>query len=540
MLAVVQGTKLTLYTGLVAITVFMGCEAFVLAFFFGDADPHRTFLLALLPPLLVLLVGLRQVRRLHERERVLTEKAAKAEQVARDLKWEASHDALTRLINRREFNNRASSLCRQAEMARARHVVMFLDLDQFKLVNDTCGHAAGDALLRQLPSKLQACLGPNDTLARIGGDEFGVLLPGASLERGEEVAEALSRAVRDFRFFWHGRLFEVGVSIGVVSITREHSHLQTVFHAADTACYIAKRNGRNQIKVMDSSAEELRENKKHANCAYEIPEAIRENRLELYVQEIRAANELDGATSHYEVLVRMRARDGRLIYPAQFIPVAERYGLALDVDRWVVNSALAWMASNPPINGYRGPGGKTAAGCRFSINLSGQSLSNEAFLGEVLGLFRQYDVDPGLVTFEVTETAVISNLATARRFIKRLKAIGCRFALDDFGSGMSSFAYLQQLDVDYVKIDGSLVSRVARGGLENVMIVAIIQIARYMKACTVAEYVEDDLTEKVLRDAGIDYMQGYLLHRPMPIKLLNGFAPANEEIRQRQLKLVVG
>lgn len=539
MLAVVQGKKFTLYAGLAAIFLLMGCEAFVLASPAEETRTYRVSLLALVPALLVLLLGLRLIRSLGERERALLEKASKAEQVARNLKWEASHDSLTRLINRREFKNRASSLCRQAAMARARHVVMFLDLDQFKSVNDTCGHAAGDALLKQLPPKLQACLGPNDTLARIGGDEFGVLLPGASLERGREVAEALSKAVQDFRFFWHGRLFEIGVSIGVVPVTREHSHLQTVFHAADTACYIAKRNGRNQIRVMDSSAEELRENKNHAHCAHDIPQAIRENRLELYVQEIRSADELDGAKSHYEVLVRMRGKDGRMVYPAQFIPVAESYGLAMDVDRWVVKSALAWMANNPHVNGHRDPSGKARAGCSFSINLSGQSLSNEVFLGEVLRLFKQYNVDPTLVTFEVTETAVISNLATARRFIKRLKAIGCRFALDDFGSGMSSFAYLQQLDVDYVKIDGSLVSKVARGGLENAMIVAIIHIARHMKARTVAEYVEDDLTEKVLRDAGIDYMQGYLLHRPMPMKSLNEFAPANEEIRQEELKLVV-
>ena len=489
--------------------------------------------------LLGLIIAYVVTRGAQRAEGLLKRQKLAAEDMARRLRWQASHDPLTRLINRRDFRRHVDAACRVAREGGGESVLMYLDLDNFKAVNDSCGHQAGDHLLRQLTARMQSVLAPGEVLARIGGDEFGVLLPGASLERGREVAEALSKAVQDFRFFWHGRLFEIGVSIGVVPVTREHSHLQTVFHAADTACYIAKRNGRNQIRVMDSSAEELRENKNHAHCAHDIPQAIRENRLELYVQEIRSADELDGAKSHYEVLVRMRGKDGRMVYPAQFIPVAESYGLAMDVDRWVVKSALAWMANNPHVNGHRDPSGKESAGCSFSINLSGQSLSNEVFLGEVLRLFRQYNVDPTLVTFEVTETAVISNLATARRFIKRLKAIGCRFALDDFGSGMSSFAYLQQLDVDYVKIDGSLVSKVARGGLENAMIVAIIHIARHMKARTVAEYVEDDLTEKVLRDAGIDYMQGYLLHRPMPMKSLNEFAPANEEIRQEELKLVV-
>ena len=532
----IQGSKRALYIGLGL--GLMGCQLLLLA----DTPWKESFyniLLALAPLLLVMLLGQHLIRRLEGRERQLRDKVAKVEQVAGNLKWEASHDSLTRLINRREFKSRATQLCRQAEMAGSEHVIMFLDLDQFKSVNDTCGHAAGDALLKQLPPKLQQCLGAQDTLARIGGDEFGVLLPGVDLEHGKAVAEAISRTVRDFRFFWHGRLFEIGVSIGVVSVVREHCHLPTVFNAADTACYVAKRAGRNQIRVLEASAKELSENKFHAGCAHDIPQAIRENRLELFIQEIRSAREADGEKAHYEVLVRMRSQTGEMIYPDRFIPVAENYGLALDVDRWVVSSALSWMANNPSVNGHRDPAGQKRAGCSFSINLSGQSLSNELFLGEVLQMFKAHAVDPALVTFEVTETAVISNLKNAQRFIRRLKAIGCSFALDDFGSGMSSFAYLQQLDVDYVKIGGSLVKKIAEGGLENAMIVAIIHVARHMNARTVAEYVEDDLTESVLRSVGIDFMQGYLLHRPMPLKSLNELVPANQELRQAELKLVV-
>jgi diguanylate cyclase (GGDEF)-like protein len=516
----------------------MGMQSLLLTSSLDWDQRFRLLLLAAIPLLLIIWLGVRLSRSLLERESVLQVKASKAEDSARNLKWEASHDSLTRLINRREFKNRAEQLCRQAEMGGSHHVLLFLDLDQFKSVNDTCGHHAGDALLKQLPPKLQSCLGENDTLARIGGDEFGVLLPGATVDEGREMAEVLSSTVQNFRFFWHGRLFEIGVSIGVVPIEYDHCHLQTVFNAADTACYTAKAAGRNQVRVMYSSDTELLESKSHARCAHDIPQAIRENRLELYAQEIRGVNNSSNHANHYELLVRMRDKDGEMLYPARFIPVAENYGLAIEVDRWVVKRALSWMAANPDVTGHQG-GRRRGRACSFSINLSGQSLSNEGFLDEVLGLFQTYRVDPSLITFEVTETAVITNLDKAQHFIRRLKALGCSFALDDFGSGMSSFGYLQQLDVDYVKIDGSLVSKIANGGLENAMIVAIIHVARYMDARTVAEYVEDDLTEKILRGVGIDYLQGYLLHRPMPLEALNVKVPANDEVVQTELKLVV-
>ncbi|HFD87150.1 MAG TPA: EAL domain-containing protein [Gammaproteobacteria bacterium] len=534
------GTKQSLYAGLGAAIFLMGGQALILTSSLEGDERFKLLLVATIPLLVVFWIGLRLIRSLSHRERILRDKASKSEESARNLKWEASHDSLTRLINRREFKNRAEQLCRQAEMAGAHHVMLFLDLDQFKSVNDTCGHHAGDALLKNLPPKLQQCLGEHDTLARIGGDEFGVLLPGATIERGIEIADAISRTVRDFRFFWHGRLFEIGISIGVVPIEYDHCHLQTVFNAADTACYTAKEAGRNQIRVMHSGDAAMQESKRHARCAHDIPQAIRENRLELYVQEIRCVHEKKGQAKHYEMLVRMLSKSGEMLYPSQFIPVAESYGLALEVDRWVVRRALSWMAANPKVVNPGQCRGSSYSGCGFSINLSGQSLSNATFLDEVLQMFGTYGVNPALVTFEVTETAVITNLDTARNFISQLKALGCRFALDDFGSGMSSFGYLQQLDVDYVKIDGSLVSKIANGGLENAMIVAIIHVAQYMDAQTVAEYVEDDLTEKILRGVGIDYLQGYLVHRPMPLEALNISVPANDdEMVQAEMKLVV-
>ena len=511
-----QGKKLTLYAGLAAVVFLMGCEAFVLASAAEETHAYRISLLALVPALLVLLLGLRMIRGLGERERALLEKASKAEQVARNLKWEASHDSLTRLINRREFKNRASSLCRQAAMARARHVVMFLDLDQFKSVNDTCGHAAGDALLKQLPPKLQACLGPNDTLARIGGDEFGVLLRNTGLKRGLEVAQALRRAVMDFRFFWQGRPFEVGVSVGLTAINRMQCNPQEVLSAVDSACFAAKDDGRNHIRVYGLDDEALMRRKLDLSWAQEIPRAIRDNRLVLFAQEIRDLRS-EGLGTRYELLVRMRLEDGTLVEPGKFIPVAERFKLITELDRWVVRKALQWIGARNAVARLRAQGQAVAQRCCFSINLSGQTISDSTFLGEVLDLIERYHVQAEQVCFEITETAVVTNLEAARYFIDRLHGLGCRFALDDFGSGMSSFAYLRELDVDYLKIDGSLVRNMARGRVESAMISAISHIAREMKIQTIAEFVEDDLTVNALRNSGVDYVQGYHLHRPEPL-----------------------
>jgi len=467
----------------------------------------------------------------------LRAQTSEAEENARELKWQASHDQLTRLLNRNEFKNRVEQACRQSHAGGNEHVLLFMDLDQFKIVNDTCGHHAGDVLLRQISVRMKACVGPTSTFARIGGDSFGLLLPGADMKQGYETAEALRQAVQDFRFFWQGRLFEVSISAGAVSIDRDHCHIREVLNAADAACYEAKRMGRNRIRLVfpDDGLIEARRGEGHR--AQELPRAIRENRMELYVQEIHSASSSELNSKRYELLVRMHQEDGEILTPDQFIPVAERYGFAVDLDRWVVREAFSWLSGQRCAVGHCESPAQCNIPCHFSINLSGFSLSDEDFLFEVESLFDQYKVDPKRICFEVTETAVVTHMDAAKSFIRRLKKLGCRFALDDFGSGMSSFGYLQDLDVDYVKIDGCLVRKVACGGLENAMVVAIVHVAKHMNAETIAEYVEDDLTVNALESSGVDYLQGFLLHKPMPLANLRLCRREDKAERTQQMNL---
>ncbi|MGV6817852.1 MAG: putative bifunctional diguanylate cyclase/phosphodiesterase [Thiotrichales bacterium] len=536
-----QDIRQPLVQGFSVVAVLMALEAFFIqsAPWFDVFDQTAILQLSVIPVLLAVWVGIRALRNTQAKVDLLESEIQQARDSEQELRWHATHDSLTRLINRHEFKKRIKHLCAQASLDGSEHVVMFLDLDKFKTVNDTCGHNAGDELLRQLSRQFSQCLSPKHTVARIGGDEFGVLLPATSLQSGLHIAQCLTQEAREFQFFWHGRLFEIGVSIGLAVIDRDtHSHYEAL-NAADKACYMAKEAGRNQVRVLNASSEELAEFRQDAHIAQEIPKAIRANRLELHAQEIRCVNrqEQNPRGKHYELLVRMRRESGEVVEPGRFIPVAENYGLASDIDRWVVSHALEWMETS------RCALKECAASqefglCEFSINLSGQSVSDPQFLKDVLHMLDTSHVDPRRITFEITETAVISNLELAKELITQLKALGCRFSLDDFGSGMSSFGYLQELDVDYVKIDGSLVQKLAWGGLENAMVDAIIHVARHKKALTVAEFVEDDLTINLLRNAGIDFVQGYVVHRPALLQTLGGCAvkPDQHEV---QLKLAV-
>lgn len=535
-----QGIRLPLMLGFSVVAILMALQSiFILrAQSIQFFDQIRIIQLSVIPVLLVVWIAIRALRTAQRRVDILQGQIEQANESAGKLRWHATHDSLTRLINRHEFKKRVERACARSSLDGSEHVVMFLDLDKFKTVNDTCGHNAGDELLRQLSRQFSQCLGPDHTVARIGGDEFGVLLSATSLKAGHQVAQCLSQEAKEFRFFWHGRLFEIGVSIGLAMIDRDtHSHYEAL-NAADKACYMAKESGRNQIRVLNTGSDVLAEFRMDAHCAHEIPLAIRENRLELHAQEIRCVNgqEREQSSKHYELLVRMRRQSGEIIEPGRFIPVAENYGLASDIDRWVVAHALQWLettrcASRDCFNAVE------LGQCEFSINLSGQSVSDPQFLRDVLGMFDRSRVDPSRITFEITETAVISNLDLAKEMIVELKALGCRFSLDDFGSGMSSFGYLQELDVDYVKIDGSLVKKLACGGLENAMVDAIIHVARHKRALTVAEFVEDDLTVNLLRNAGIDFVQGYVVHRPVLLQSLGGCSVrAKEDI---QLRLAV-
>ena len=529
-----QQFKQALTVGFASVLVLMAAQTGILLLD-GSRVSDATFLLSSLllttAGFIIVFLFLRQLR---QREQSCHVENAKVRKALERLKWQASHDSLTGLVNRREFRRRVMAACVSAQRKDSRHVVALINLDRFKTINDHCGHRAGDTLLSQLPALLKPILSKEDTLARIGGDEFALLLPDADMHHASQVVKQIQKKIRQFRLLWNGRHYEIGASIGVVPISRDYCHLQEVLTAADTACQEAKNAGRNRVCLLDSGDRLLAERQAAVRCAQELPRAIREGRLELHAQEIRSIGE-DYQGRHYELLVRMNQENGAQMQPDQFIPVAEQYGLAVDLDRWVVNEALTWLRARNRSISSCSLGDQCHCRCRVSINLSGQSISDREFLQEIRQQFIDKAVDPELVIFEITETAAITNLESARYFMKELKAIGCRFALDDFGSGMSSFGYLQQLDVDYVKIDGSLVTHIAKGGLENAMINAIVHVANAMNAHTIAEYVEDKLTQQSLESSGVDFVQGFLVHKPVPLKSLRFCADEMAETQQLAL-----
>jgi diguanylate cyclase (GGDEF)-like protein/PAS domain S-box-containing protein len=430
---------------------------------------------------------------------------SKAREMARKLSWAATHDSLTGLVNRAEFERRLDLLVTTAHQEGRRHAVLYLDLDQFKLVNDTCGHGAGDELLRQLTRRLQEPLRENDTLARLGGDEFGVLLEGCPLERARAIAETLRTAVAEFRFEWQGKVHIVGVSIGVAAITDDQVSAVGVMSEADAACYLAKEQGRNRVHVICPGDEELSRRQGEMSWVQRIQRALEEDRFCLYQQHIVPVSR-NGAT-HTEILLRMVDEAGRIVPPNSFIPAAERYGLMPAIDRWVVNRVLKHL-STPKASRY----------ALYSINLSAQSLCDRHMLDYIMTALRDTRVDPGRVCFEITETAAVANFDSASRFIATLNGMGCRFALDDFGTGMSSFGYLRHLKVDFLKIDGSFVRDMADDRINRAMVESIDHIGHIMGIETVAECVANDLLMDHLRVIGVDYAQGFGLHLPEPLE----------------------
>lgn len=429
--------------------------------------------------------------------------------MARQLSWQASHDALTALVNRREFERRLNILIDTAHNNGRKHALLYMDLDQFKIVNDTCGHGAGDELLRQLSAILNSRIRGSDTVARLGGDEFGVLLADCPLDKALEVAETLRRTVSEFRFVWQDKTFVIGVSIGVVAIAGSREDNADVMGVADAACYAAKDKGRNQVQA-SPNARELSQRRGEMLWVSRINKAFEENRFRLYYQPIVAIQSGDTNEHHYEVLLRMLDQEGNVIPPMMFIPAAERYNLMRALDRKVVCMAFEeralraqrpWAHSPPTI----------------SINLSGDSLSDPMLLDFLKNQFETFHVDPQEICFEVTETAAIANLSQAVTLIKDLKSMGCRFSLDDFGSGLSSFGYLKNLPVDYLKIDGSFVRDMAHDQIDAAMVDAINNIGHVMGIKTIAEWVENQETLDALKRIGIDYAQGYFFDRPKPM-----------------------
>jgi diguanylate cyclase (GGDEF)-like protein/PAS domain S-box-containing protein len=426
--------------------------------------------------------------------------------------YQASHDSLTGLVDRREFEKRLQEALKTAGDTQRHHALCYMDLDQFKVVNDTCGHAAGDELLVQLSALLRATVRDYDILARLGGDEFGVLLMDCPLDFAESKAESLRRVVKEFRFVWEGKSFEVGFGIGVVPITANSGSSTDVLRAADAACYAAKSRGRNQIFVYQSDDPELLKRRGEMRWASRISESLENQRFQLYYQIIRPLRRDEPGVFHCELLMRTEDERGNLVSPEAFIPAAERFNLMTDIDRWVVSTALPKIAALHQQAAERGE--TTLCG----INLSGQSLGDESFFDYVSHLMTIHEVPPQAVCFEITETAAIANFDAALRFIAALKARGCYFALDDFGTGMSSFTYLKKLPVDYVKIDGSFVLDMLTNPVDAAMVEAINRIAHVMGIKTIAEFVEDEALLGKLRELGVDYAQGYQISRPAPLE----------------------
>ena len=425
--------------------------------------------------------------------------------MAREISYQATHDALTGLSNRREFELQLNSLISNAVSEHRQHALLYLDLDQFKIVNDTCGHSAGDELLRQLTVILQARIRDADMLARLGGDEFGVLLGNCPLDQAQRVAEELIESVKAFHFCWGDKTFAVGASIGMIAIDDESQDWASLLSNADTACYIAKEKGRNRVQVYHDEDTDLTRRHSEMHWVGRISKAFEDDRFLLYYQPIVATTPDSAEPPHFEVLVRMLDEEGQIVAPGVFIPAAERYNLMTTLDRWVVNKALYWLA----VHKY------TPMIC--AINLSGHSLGDERFLDFVMARIKESGVTPAHICFEITETAAIANLTRAIHFIRELKLLGCRFSLDDFGSGLSSFAYLKNLPVDYLKIDGSFVKDMDHNDTNFAMVEAINNIGHTMKIRTIAEFVENQAILNKLKALGVDYAQGYGIARPAPL-----------------------
>jgi diguanylate cyclase (GGDEF)-like protein len=428
-------------------------------------------------------------------------------QLHRKLAYFASHDALTGFINRREFEERLSHAFNAVQQEPGRcGALLYMDLDQFKVVNDTCGHGAGDLLLRQLADVLRERVPKGGVLARLGGDEFAVLLPNCTLAVATEIAEGLRESIAAFRFAWRDNAMQVGVSIGIAPIEASSESVAALMSAADVACYVAKDLGRNRIHLYEEG--DAAERHQEMQWVARINRALEEERFELYYQPIVPTGPRGDHWPHYELLLRMRDERGALIEPTAFIPAAERYNLMPSLDRWVISQTLETLA-------YRGEPGTTPY--MLAINLSGTSLNDARFLDFVLDELTAAAVPPGAICFEITETAAISNLAQVIMFMRTLKARGCRFSLDDFGTGLSSLTYLKNLPVDYVKIDGQFVRNVLRDPADECVVESIARIAKAFKIHAIAERVESHDVMKRLGELGVSFAQGFFVAVPQSV-----------------------
>lgn len=432
--------------------------------------------------------------------------------MTRQLKYQATHDSLTGLLNRDEFEHRLSTSLEEARVDDSQHALCYLDLDQFKVVNDTCGHMAGDELLRQLGNLMKIRIRDSDVLARLGGDEFGLLIMNCPDDRARSIIEDIRDAIRDFHFVWEKQTFQIGVSIGVVWVRSDSGSISEILSAADVTCYLAKEQGRNRIRFFQIDDVEHLRRRGEMQWSSRIAAAIRDGRFVLYYQKIVPLNAGVMPEIDCELLVRMLDDEGNTIMPGVFIPAAERYHHMADIDRWVIHAALhapEIIGNSATING-------------FSINISGQSICAEDFLSYVVAQINSSGIEPQRICFEITETTAITNLSRAMKVIAQLREKGCLFALDDFGSGLSSFAYLKNLPVDFLKIDGAFVRDIVEDRADRAMVEAINQVGQAMGIRTIAEFIENAEIKKLLEQMGVDYGQGYGIHQPVQLSTLNG------------------
>jgi len=426
----------------------------------------------------------------------------------RQLTFQATHDALTGLINRYEFERRLKNVLSSPHNKPSQNTLCYIDLDQFKLVNDTCGHTAGDELLKQITLLLQNNINGVGTLARLGGDEFGLLLENCDIKHTQKIANGLLDVIQQFQFTWNGSIFTIGASIGISLISHSTTSCEEILSNADSACYLAKESGRNRIQVFTEEDDKLLTQQREMHWVSRINHALEENRFQLYFQEIMPLNKQQQSfIMHGEILLRMIDKEGDIVSPGRFLPAAERYNMITLIDEWVVEKSIQWLASRKDK-------------VLISVNLSGMSLSNKDFLNFVVSKIKQYKINPELLCFEITETAAISHLSIAIHFMTVLKKLGCSFALDDFGSGLSSFSYLTNLPVDYLKIDGTFVMDIDKDPMHYAMVKSINEVGQVMGIKTIAEYAVSESIIRSLREIGVDNAQGYAIARPIPLSAL--------------------
>ena len=438
-----------------------------------------------------------------------------ASELAAELKYQATHDSLTGLCNRREFDRILMQEMLEQQTKNREFCVCMLDLDRFKIVNDNCGHAGGDALLQQLAALILSVVREHDLVSRHGGDEFTVLLRDCGLEDGMRIADAIREAMSDFRFQWEGRVYSVGASIGIAEVVPEMKDAETVLLAADACCLKAKNQGRNQVQAYSPGDEVVARQYGEIQWMARISQALEEGRLLLYQQPIVAIGDNHDDEFHCEILLRMQGQDGTIHSPGEFLPAAERYGLVGKIDRWVVSHVISWLESQSLASEQR---------LCININLSGMTVSDESFQVFLREALSQSEVLAHHLCFEITESAAMGNTGRTIAFLQEIRAIGCRVALDDFGTGFSSLSQIKQLPLDYIKIDGVFIQDVVDSRLDRALVKCVADFARILNVKTVAEFVESDVVCDVLKELDIDYAQGYLFGKPAPLTGIQALA----------------